>query len=71
MYHVRAVAGGLVRLCRGLSGQRRGGAGGVDALLFLPSVAEPDADDLFLHVELLGHQQDFFRGRLLVLKGVR
>lgn len=65
---MRAVAGGFVRGCRGLAGQRRRGAGGVDALLFLPSVTEPDADDLFLHAEMLGHKKDFFRGRLLVLR---
>lgn len=38
----------------GLAGQRGcGAAGGVDALLLLPAVAEPDTDDLLLHVELL------------------
>lgn len=53
----------------GLARQRRGGAaGGVDALLLLPAVAEPDADHLLLHVELLGHEQDLLRGRLLVLE---
>lgn len=59
-YHVRAVAGGFVRHDRrGLAGQGgRGAAGRVDALLLLPAVAEPHADDLLLHVELLGHQQD-------------
>lgn len=68
---MRAVAEGFVRGCRGLAGQGGRGAGRVDALLFLPPVTEPDADDLLLHVELLGHQKDFFRGRLLVLRGVR
>lgn len=67
---MRAVAGRFVRRRWRLIGQRRGGAAGVYTLLFLPPVAEPDSDDLFLHAELLGHQQDFFRGRLLVL-GVR
>ncbi len=70
VYHERAVAGRFVHRRRRLIGQRRGGAAGVYTLLFLPPVAEPDSDDLFLHVKLLGHQQDFFRGRLLVL-GVR
>lgn len=67
---MRAVAGGFVRHNRrGLGGQRRGGAArGVDALLFLPAIAEPDTYHLLFHVELLGHQQDLFGGRLLVLK---
>ena len=66
-----AVAGGFVRDGRrGLAGQRRRGAAGrVDAFLLLPPVAEPDADHLLLHVELLGHEQDLLRGRLLVLRG--
>lgn len=66
-----AVAGGFVRHDGrgGLARQGRGGAaGGVDALLLLPAVAEPDADHLLLHVELLGHEQDLLRGRLLVLR---
>lgn len=70
LYHVRAVAGGFVRHNGGgLAGQGRGGAAGrVDALLFLPAVAEPNANHLLLHVELLGHEQDLLRGRLLVLR---
>lgn len=62
VYHVRAVAGRFVRLwgSGGLAGQGRGGTAGVDAFLFLPAVAEPDPDHLFLHVELLGDQQDLF-----------
>lgn len=67
-----AVAGGFVRHDGGggLARQGRGGAAGrVDALLLLPAVAEPDADHLLLHVELLGHEQDLLRGRLLVLRG--
>lgn len=61
-YHVRAVAGLFVRLwgSGGLAGQGRGGTGGIDALLFLPAVAEPDPDHLLLHVELLGDEQDLF-----------
>lgn len=60
VYHVRAVAGGFVRWCvsGGLAGQRGGGTARVDAFLFLPAVAEPDPDHLFLHVELLSNQQD-------------
>lgn len=55
---MRAVAGGFVRHNRrGLGGQGRGGAaGGVDAFLFLPAVAEPNANHLLFHVELLRHQ---------------
>lgn len=70
-HHMRAVAGRLVRLwgSGGLAGQRRGGTGWVDALLFLPAVAEPNPDHLFLHVQLLRNQQDLLRGRLLVLNG--
>lgn len=50
-----AIARGFVRGrgSGGLAGQGRGGAGGVDAFLFLPAVAEPDANHLLLHVELL------------------
>lgn len=57
---MRAVAGWLVRWwgCGGLVGQRRSGTARVNALLFLPAVAEPDPDHLLLHVELLGDQQD-------------
>lgn len=67
---MRAVAGGFVRHDRrGLAGQGRGGAAGrVDAFLLLPAVAEPNANHLLLHVELLRHQQDLLRGRLLVLR---
>lgn len=57
---MRAVAGRFVR-CRGrrgLAGKGRGGAAGIDALLLLPAVAEPDPDHLLLHVELLGDQHD-------------
>lgn len=70
LYHVRAVAGGFVRHNRrGLAGQGRGGAaGGVDAFLFLPAVAEPNTNHFLLHVELLRHEQDLLRGRLLVLR---
>ena len=59
-YQVRAVAGGSVRHHGGrLAGQGgRGTAAGVDPLLLLPAVAEPHADHLLLHVELLGDQQD-------------
>lgn len=64
---MRAVAGGLVGGRRGLAGQGRGGARGVDAFLLLPAVAEPHADHFLLHVKLLGHQKDFLRGRFLVL----
>lgn len=55
-----AVAGGFVRLrgSGGLTRQGRGGTGGVDALLLLTAVAEPDPDHLLLHVELLCYQQD-------------
>lgn len=54
---------------RGLGGQGRGGAaGGVDTFLFLPAVAEPNTNHLLLHVELLRHEQDLLRGRLLVLR---
>lgn len=52
-YHVRAVARGFVCGRLGLAGQGRGGTGGVNTFLFLPTVAEPDADHLLLHVELL------------------
>lgn len=52
-YHVRAVAGGFVRGGLGLAGQGRGGTGGVNTFLFLSAVAEPDADHLLLHAELL------------------
>lgn len=41
-----------------LAGQWGCGTAGVDAFLFLPAVTEPDSDDLLLHVELLGDQQD-------------
>lgn len=66
---MRAVAGGFVRHNRrGLAGQGRGGAaGGVDAFLLLPAVAEPNTNHLLLHVELLRHEQDLLRSRLLVL----
>lgn len=57
-YHVRAVAGGFVRGGLGLAGQGRGGTGGVNTFLFLPAVAEPDADHLLLHVELFSDEQD-------------
>lgn len=70
---MRAVAGGFVRHNRrGLAGQWRGGAaGGVDAFLFLAAVAEPNANHFLFHVELLRHQQDLLRGRLLVLRRKR
>lgn len=57
-----AVAGGFVRYNRqGLAGQGRcGAAGGVDAFLFLPAVAEPHTNHLLLHVELLGQEQNLF-----------
>ena len=57
---MRAVAGGFVRHDgRSLAGQWGGGAaGGVDAFLLLPAVAEPDPDHLLLHGELLGDHQD-------------
>lgn len=48
-----AVAGGFVRGGLGLAGQGRGGTGGVNTFLFLSAVAEPDADHLLLHAELL------------------
>ena len=66
---MRAVTGWFVRLwgSGGLAGQGRCGTAGIDALLFLPAVAEPDPNHLLLHVELLCNQQDLFRGRLLVL----
>ena len=59
-YHVRAVAGLFVRWwgSGGLAGQGGGGTAGIDALLFLPAVAEPDSDHLLLHDELLGDHQD-------------
>lgn len=69
---MRAVAGFVCPDGRRLAGQgRRGAAGRVDAFLLLPAVAEPNADHLLLHVELLGHEQDLLRGRLLVLRRER
>lgn len=57
---------------RGLAGQGWGAAARrIDALLLLPAVAEPDTDHLLLHVELLRHQQDLLRRRLLVLEQQR
>lgn len=53
---MRAVAGGFVCGRLGLAGQGRGGAGGVNTFLFLSTVAEPDADHLLLHVELLSDE---------------
>lgn len=66
---MRAVAGGFVRYDgRSLAGQGRGGAAGwVDTFLLLPAVAEPNANNLLLHVELLCHQQDLLRRWFLVL----
>lgn len=60
VHHVGAVAGGFVRLRGGggLAWQGRGGTGGIDALLLLTAVAEPDPDHFLLHVELLCDQQD-------------
>lgn len=71
VYHVGAVAGRFVHCWGswGLTGQGRGGTGRIDALLFLPAVAEPDPDHLLLHIELLGYQHDLLWGRLLVLQG--
>lgn len=59
-YHVWAVAGGFVRRwgLGGLAGQGRGGTVGVDTLLFLAAVAEPHADHLLLHAELVRDTQD-------------
>lgn len=48
-----AVGGGLA-----LGGQHGAAAAGVDALLLLAPVAEPDADHLLLHVQLLCDQQN-------------
>lgn len=42
-------------------------AGGVNPLLFLPAIAEPDPNHLLLHVELVSDHGDLFRGRFLVL----
>ena len=42
-------------------------AGGVNTLLLLTAVAEPDPDHLLLHVELVGDHGDLLRCRLLVL----
>ena len=42
-------------------------AGGVNALLLLTAVAEPDPDHLLLHVELVGDHGDLLGCRLLVL----
>lgn len=42
-------------------------AGGVDPLLLLSPVAEPHADHLLLHVELIGYHGNLLRGRFLVL----
>lgn len=42
-------------------------AGGIDPLLFLPAIAEPDPNHLLLHVELVSDHCDLFRGRFLVL----
>lgn len=42
-------------------------AGGVDPLLLLTAIAEPDPDHLLLHVELVSDHGDLFRGRFLVL----
>ena len=42
-------------------------ARGVNPLLFLPAIAEPDPNHLLLHVELVSDHGDLFRGRFLVL----
>lgn len=65
-----AVAVGFVRYDRRrLAGQGRGAAAGrVDAFLLLPAVTKPNPNHLLLHVQLLRHQQDLLRRRLLVLR---
>lgn len=42
-------------------------AGGVNPLLFLPAIAEPNPNHLLFHVELISDHGDLFRGRFLVL----
>lgn len=42
-------------------------ARGIDPLLFLPAIAEPDPNHLFFHIELVSDHCDLFRGRFLVL----
>lgn len=42
-------------------------AGWVDPLLFLPAIAEPHADHLLLHVQLVRDHGNLLRGRFLVL----
>ena len=60
----------------GGGGVRRGGPGpallvpgrvGVEALLLLPAVAEPDPHHLALHVQVVRHEGDLLPGRLRVL----
>lgn len=51
----------------GASSSAAATAGGVDPLLFLPSIAEPHPDHLLLHVELVSDHGNLFRGRFLVL----
>lgn len=63
----QGATGGKNGFDGGVASSTAAAARGVNPLLFLPAIAEPDPNHLLLHVELVSDHGDLFRGRFLVL----